>query len=46
MENEFTNKGIAILYKENKFYNKVPKPATWLSFREFSAGEIKTLNQN
>jgi uncharacterized hydrophobic protein (TIGR00271 family) len=45
MENEFTNKGIAILYKKTNF-NASPKNLQ-LGFlsRRFSAGEIKTLNQ-
>ncbi|MGO4819746.1 TIGR00341 family protein [Flavobacterium sp. W22_SRS_FP1] len=45
MENEFTNKGIAILYKKTDF-NKNPKKLE-LGFlsRRFSTEEIKTLNQ-
>jgi uncharacterized hydrophobic protein (TIGR00271 family) len=45
MENEFTNRGIAILYKKTDF-NASPKNLQ-LGFlsRKFSADEIKTLNQ-
>jgi hypothetical protein len=43
MENEFTNKGIAILYKKQTL---TQKPATCFLSKKFSADEIKTLNQN
>lgn len=45
MENEFTNKGIAILYKKTNFNAKPKKLQLGVLSKRFSDEEIKTLNQ-
>lgn len=45
MENEFTNKGIAILYKKTNFNTTPKKLQLGFLSKRFSEDEIKTLNQ-
>jgi len=45
MENEFTNKGIAILYKKTNFNSKPKKLQLGVLSKRFSDDEIKVLNQ-
>ncbi|MCW2121224.1 TIGR00341 family protein [Flavobacterium sp. 7A] len=45
MENEFTNKGIAILYKKTLFNQSPKKLELGFLTKKFSDKEIKTLNQ-
>jgi uncharacterized hydrophobic protein (TIGR00271 family) len=45
MENEFTNKGIAILYKKTNFNSRPKQLQLGVLAKRFSEQEIKTLNQ-
>jgi hypothetical protein len=40
MENEFTNKGCNFI-QEKQILTQVPKPATWLSFRDLVQVKLK-----